>query len=302
MHSHTACLDCLRRSWLLALAAPYIERERRSAGLLGFDNARLVATVAPLVSDQILARVASLTEQAMTEQLARSECWAVCQHDADYPCGLRDLADPPAALIGRGDPGLLVGVKPSDMVAIVGARRATSRGRNVARELAEEVAKTGTAVVSGLAFGIDYSAHRGALDVRGCTIAVLPCGPDQPYPKAHKTVWRRIGETGLVLSELPPGTFAWRWSFIARNRIVAALSHTTVVVEAAEHSGSLATAARAAALGRRVAAVPGPVDSRVSVGTNSLIAAGAALVRSAADLRLDDPPGSQREPADPADH
>lgn len=287
MYRTTACPDCLRRSWLLSLLAPYIERHRGADGLLALDDERLVEVVAPRVAAQILARIASQSERSMSEELTGAHCWAVCRHDEDYPPGLRDLEDAPAALIGRGDAGLLVGVKPTDMVAIVGARRATSRGRGIAFDLAGEVARTGTGVVSGLAFGIDHSAHRGALEVRGCTVAVLPCGPDQPYPRAHKTLWRRIGETGLVLSELPPGAMPWRWSFIARNRIVAALTHTTVVVEAAERSGSLATAARAARLDRRVAAVPGPVDSRVSVGTNALIAAGADLVRSAADLHLD---------------
>lgn len=287
MHRMTVCPDCLRRCWLLSLLGPYIERHRGDAGLLALDDERLVELVAPQVGGHLLARIAAQSERSMREELARAGCWAVCRHDEEYPLGLRDLEDAPAALIGRGDSGLLFGVKPSDMVAIVGARRATSRGRGIAFDLAGEVAKTGTGVVSGLAFGIDYSAHRGALEVRGCTVAVLPCGPDQSYPRAHKTLWRRIGETGLVLSELPPGAMPWRWSFIARNRIVAALTHTTVVVEANRRSGSMATAARAARLDRRVAAVPGPADLPVAAGPNALIAAGADRVLSVADLQLD---------------
>ena len=136
-------------------------------------------------------------------------------------------------------------------------------------------------VVSGLAFGIDACAHRGALEA-GRTVAVLGCGADVAYPASHRSLWRRIQERGLVLSELPPGTGAWRWAFPARNRIMAALAGMTVVVEAAQRSGSLITADLAADLGRDLGAVPGPVTSRVSAGSNDLLAGGACLVRDAA--------------------
>jgi DNA processing protein len=138
-------------------------------------------------------------------------------------------------------------------------------------------------VVSGLAFGIDGCAHRGALEA-GLTVAVLGCGPDIAYPASHRSLWRQIAEQGLVLSELPPGTGAWRWTFPARNRIVAGLCGMTVVVEAARRSGSLVTADLAADHGRDVGAVPGPVNSRVSAGPNDLLAAGACLVREARDV------------------
>jgi DNA processing protein len=138
-------------------------------------------------------------------------------------------------------------------------------------------------VVSGMAFGIDACAHRGALET-GLTVAVLGCGPDVAYPAAHRSLWRRIGERGLVLSELPPGTGAWRWTFPARNRVMAALAGMTVVVEAAERSGSLITADLATDLGRDLGAVPGPVSSRSSAGPNSLLAGGACLVRDAQDV------------------
>ncbi|MFI5025343.1 MAG: DNA-processing protein DprA, partial [Solirubrobacterales bacterium] len=166
---------------------------------------------------------------------------------------------------------------------VVGARRASSYGREVARELGRELAAAGIVVVSGLAFGIDACAHRGALDA-GLTAAVLGCGADVAYPASHRSLWRRICEKGLVLSELPPGTGAWRWSFPARNRIMAALAGMTVVVEAAPRSGSLITADLAADLGRDLGAVPGPVSSRASGGANDLLAAGACLVRDAQDV------------------
>ena len=168
-------------------------------------------------------------------------------------------------------------------MTIVGARRATSYGREIARELGRELAAAGMVVVSGLAFGIDGCAHRGALDA-GRTIAVLGCGPDVAYPRSHRSLWRRICEEGLVVSELPPGAAPWRWTFPARNRIMAALAGMTVVVEAASRSGSLITTDLAADLGRDLGAVPGPVTSRASAGPNGLLAAGARLVRDAQDV------------------
>jgi DNA processing protein len=168
-------------------------------------------------------------------------------------------------------------------VTIVGARRATSYGREVARELGRELAAAGMVVVSGLAFGVDGCAHRGAIDA-GRTIAVLGCGPDVAYPAAHRSLWRRIGEEGLILSELPPGAAPWRWTFPARNRIMAALAGMTVVVEAAARSGSLITADLAADLGRDLGAVPGPITSRASAGPNNLLAGGACVIRDAQDV------------------
>jgi DNA processing protein len=168
-------------------------------------------------------------------------------------------------------------------VTIVGARRATSYGREVARELGRDLARAGMVVLSGLAFGIDACAHRGALDA-GRTIAVLGCGSDRAYPASHRSLWRQISERGLVLSELPPGARPWRWTFPARNRIMAALAGMTVVVEAAARSGSLITADLAADLGREIGAVPGPVTARTSAGPNNLLAGGACLVRDAQDV------------------
>jgi DNA processing protein len=149
-------------------------------------------------------------------------------------------------------------------------------------------------VVSGLAFGIDGCAHRGALDA-GRTIAVLGCGPDVAYPASHRSLWRRIGEVGLVISELPPGATPWRWTFPARNRIMAALAGMTVVVEAARRSGSLITTDLAADLGRDLGAVPGPVTSRASAGPNALLASGAHVIRDAQDV-LDAMLGPGRRP------
>jgi DNA processing protein len=284
-----ACPECLRRSRLLAHLAPYIEKiatgtpGRRSPELLRLANEDLAAVAAPQVAAQILAQIAALSEERLRTELAEAKCWACCRHDPLFPPGLRDAADAPWALIGRGDPGLLGRLTPDGAVTVVGARRASTYGREVARDLGRELAAAGLAVVSGLAFGIDACAHRGALD-SGLTVAVLGCGADVTYPAAHRSLWRRIGESGLILSELPPGSGAWRWTFPARNRIMAALSGMTVVVEAAERSGSLITVDLAADLGRDLGAVPGPVGSRLSAGPNGLLAGGACLVRDAQDV------------------
>ena len=284
-----ACSECLRRSWLLALLGPYIEKlatgepGSRSPELLRLSNEDLVAAAAPKVAGHLLERIAALGEGELEAQLAAAGCWTCCRHGDLYPAGLRDAADAPWALIARGDPRLLDGLEPFAAVTIVGARRATSYGREIARDLGRELAAAGLVVVSGLAFGIDACAHRGAVDV-GRTIAVLGCGPDVAYPAAHRALWRRISETDLVISELPPGAAPWRWTFPARNRIMAALAGMTVVVEAAARSGSLITADLAADLGRDLGAVPGPVNSRASAGPNNLLAGGACVVRDAQDV------------------
>ena len=284
-----ACPECLRRARLLSYLAPYIEKiaagspGKRSPELLRLSNEDLVAAVAPRVANQILAQVATPPEKLLHAELAAAECWACCRHDELFPAGLRDAPDAPWCLIGRGDPTLLRQLTTEAAVTVVGARRASTYGREVAREVGRELAAAGMVVVSGLAFGIDACAHRGALDT-GLTVAVLGCGADVAYPAAHRSLWRQIGESGLVLSELPPGCGAWRWTFPARNRIMAALSGMTVVVEAAQRSGSLITADLAADLGRDLGAVPGPVGSRLSAGPNSLLAGGACLVRDAQDV------------------
>jgi len=306
-----ACPECLRRARLLAHLAPYIEKVaagapgRRSPELLRLGNEDLVEAIAPRVAAQILAKVAAVSEERLRTEVEAAGCWACCRHDPLFPVGLHDAADAPWALIGRGLPDLLTRLTPDGSVTLVGARRASTYGRDVARELGRELAAAGLAVVSGLAFGIDACAHRGALE-GGLTVAVLGCGPDVAYPAAHRSLWRRIGESGLVLSELPPGAGAWRWTFPARNRIMAALSGMSVVVEAAERSGSLITADLAADLGRDLGAVPGPVGSRLSAGPNNLLAGGACLVRDAQDV-LDAMlgPGARRieragSPLDPA--
>lgn len=289
MSEPRACPDCLRRSRLLAHLAPYIEKiasgapGSRAPELLRLSNEDLAAAAAPNVAAQILVQVEAVPERRLFADLRAARCWACCRHDGGYPAGLRDAQDAPWALVGRGDPTLLQRLEPDGTVTVVGARRASTYGREVARELGRELAAADLVVASGLAFGIDACAHRGALEA-GSTVAVLACGADVSYPASHSSLWRRICEQGLVLSEMPPRTGAWRWAFPARNRIMAALAGMTVVVEAARRSGSLITADLAADLGRDLGAVPGPVSSRASAGANELLAGGACLVRDAQDV------------------
>jgi DNA processing protein len=199
---------------------------------------------------------------------------------------LGDLQDAaPHALFGRGDPVLLGRLaEPGAVVAVVGARKATSYGLDVARELAAALAYSEVTVVSGMALGVDSEAHRGALEAGETTVAVLAGGPDIAYPASHATLHRQIGERGIVLSEMPPGTEPQRWMFPARNRVIAGLAGMTVVAQAGENSGSLITAKIAAELGREVGAIPGEVRLPVSAGANALVADGAALVSGPQDV------------------
>jgi DNA processing protein len=189
---------------------------------------------------------------------------------------------PPVALWVRG-PARLDELADRS-IAIVGSRASTAYGEHVAGELGHQLGARGWTVVSGGAFGIDAAAHRGALAAEAPTMAVLACGVDRPYPAAHGALFARIAETGLLVSEWPPGCAPLRHRFLVRNRLIAALTRGTVVVEAAARSGAQATAKRARRLGREVLVVPGPVTSAMSVGCHELLRdeeAGARLVASA---------------------
>lgn len=198
-----------------------------------------------------------------------------------YPALLGELHDPPPRLYLRGGPAELLDLP---AVAIVGARSCSPYGAQVARELARELGAAGAVVVSGLARGVDGEAHRGALAASGLTVAVLGCGIDRDYPRAHAQLAGRIAESGAIVSEYAPGVEPSPWRFPARNRIVAGLARATVVVEARERSGALITADFALELGREVFAVPGEITSALSAGTNDLIRQGATPLLSADDV------------------
>jgi DNA processing protein len=191
--------------------------------------------------------------------------------DPEWPVSLDDLGERAPFgiwIIGRFDQN-------APSVAMVGARRCTGYGLLAAAKLGSELARANTVIVSGAAIGVDGASHRGALHAGGTTVAVLACGIDRSYPASHEALIQTIGQRGAVLAELPPGVKPTRFRFLSRNRLIAALGMATVVVEAAVRSGSLVTARLAAELGRAVFAVPGPVTSLESTGTNQLLCDGA---------------------------
>lgn len=209
--------------------------------------------------------------------------WPDCLTDLGHAPPLHDRGGPPVGLWARGP--LRLDEVSGSSVSIVGSRSATTYGTAVASEIAAGVAEDGRAIVSGAAFGIDQAAHRGALAVSGPTVAVLACGADRVYPSAHARLLGHLAEAGLVLSEAAPGCSPTRIRFLARNRLIAALSAGTVVVEAAVRSGALNTANWAAGLSRVLMGVPGPVTSAQSEGVHGLIRSrGGLLVTSPADV------------------
>ncbi len=210
-----------------------------------------------------------------------------------YPVGLRDLEDPPPIhVLGQ--------LTPSPGVAVVGTRRCTRYGIDLAESFGHVVARSGWTTVSGLARGIDAAAHRGALRSEGHAVAVLGCGTDVCYPRENRPIYDRILDTGgAIVSEYPQGTPPARWRFPARNRLIAAMSAAVVVIEASRTGGALITARLAAELGREVFAVPGDVDREASEGCNRLLRDGAHPVLGAEDLVeelaliLGPPPGTR---------
>ena len=206
---------------------------------------------------------------------------AIPADDPAYPAALRELPDPPSVVFVRG-----AALPAADRaVAIVGARAATPYGASLATRLAADLARLGVVVVSGLARGIDAAAHRGALAAGGVTVAVLPSGLDCVTPSHHQDLAEQIvAGAGTLMTELAAGGPRFKGEFVKRNRLIAGLCAATVVVEAAEGSGALHTAAFAQALGRAVLAVPGDVDRPASRGAHALLREGARLCEDAGDV------------------
>ena len=243
--------------------ASLFARGARPRGALG----RLVAAVDP-------ARL-----EADRRWMQGAECRLVTLAHPSYPRRLAEIPDPPVALFVRGDLGP---VEPA--VAVVGSRRATPAGRELAFALAASLARAGLAIVSGMAVGVDAEAHRGAIAAHGPTVAVLGGGLGRPYPRANLTLIETVARRGAVVSEYPPTMEPLPRNFPSRNRIISGLSLGVIVVEAAERSGSLITARLAGEQGREVFAVPGPVASPLSRGCHALLKQGAKLVESTADV------------------
>ncbi len=292
------------RAALSRLAEPGDTRLARVVAELGaaevYRLLREERDVAGVYTD-VAARLRNLDPERELRDAEARGIRFVCPGDAEWPTQVEDLARADE-VAGRGGCPLGLWVRgPLDLretcarsVAVVGSRSATTYGASVAGDLAAGLVEAGVAVVSGAAFGIDQAAHRGALAARGPTIAVLACGADRAYPAAHRNLLDYIADTGVVVSELPPGCAPTKVRFLSRNRVIAALTQGTVVVEAAVRSGALNTANWAGRLSRVLMGVPGPVTSAPSEGVHELIRArDAVLVSRAADvLELVSPAGS----------
>ena len=278
-----ACDACVARSWLVGRLAGHLDNARSRIDqvlALGVDD--LIEAIGGRETGRLEREFESLDVAEVRSRACAAGLETVCGCDPGYPAGLRELAAPPAMLYVAGG---LVDVLGGESVAIVGSRRASPYGLDVARSLGRGLAVSGLTVVSGMALGIDSAAHAGALEGGGATVAVLPASADRPYPAGKRWLHRRIVATGAAVSELgPTATGVRRWMFPARNRIIAALAAMTVVVEAGERSGALVTARLAAGIGRPVGAVPGRVTTPQAAGPNGLLAGGADVVRGPQDV------------------
>jgi DNA processing protein len=233
-------------------------------------------TVQELHDSEILEKA-----NAEIERLERLGAVVITLEDEDYPPLLREIYDPPIALYVRGD---LKKACARPCLAVVGSRRSSTYGVNAALSLSRDLAQNGLTIVSGLARGIDAAAHRGALEVSGLTVGVVGTGLETTYPKEHKKLEDEIVASGAVISEFPLGTPPLPQNFPYRNRVLSGLCFGVLIVEAAEHSGSLITARLANEQGREVFAVPGNITSQTSFGPNFLIKDGAKLVQQWRDV------------------
>ncbi|MEU2333699.1 DNA-processing protein DprA [Streptomyces sp. NPDC006654] len=263
--------------WLREYGAWEVVRRLRAGGALplpGVSGTRWTG---------LLARAAQADPERDLETARKAGARFVAPGDVEWPAQLDDLGDArPLGLWVRGRPGLRMWALQA--VAVVGARACTEYGAHMAADLAAGLAERGWVVVSGGAYGVDGAAHRGALGAGGATVAVLACGVDRPYPRGHAGLIDRIAEQGLVVGELPPGEHPTASRFVLRNRVIAALTRGTVVVEAAHRSGSLVTARAAQRLGRFTMGVPGPATSGLSAGVHELLRGESTLVTDAAEV------------------
>lgn len=288
-----ACDACVRRTWLLQRLGGYLEFQRSPVELiLGLDDLTLIDCWLEIAekkgrSDDVrteYGRFSAARAEAARAEASRAGLELLCRCDPVYPARLRELHTPPAVLHVAGGMERFLALANSDLVAIIGTRRPTLYGTEVARLLGRGTSVSGLSVVSGMAIGVDAAAHRGALAGSGRTIAVLPGCAAEPYPKANRQLYDQILRAGVAVSELGPGARVHKWTLIARNRIVAALAELVVVVQAKRRSGALRTVEFAESLGRRLGAVPGSVLVSQSEGPHALLRAGAVLIDGTQDI------------------
>jgi DNA processing protein len=249
--------------------------------ILAADRRRLesVRGVGPETSAAILAWSTHFNLPREEERLVQADATFITTRDAGYPKLLKEINDPPIGLYRKG-----TYLFDAPCIAIVGSRRTTLYGQSVAKKLGAQLAQLGFCIVSGLARGIDTAAHEGALSVGGKTAAVLGCGIDIVYPPENLDLYRRIVQTGAVLSEFPFGRKADRQTFPMRNRVVSGMSEAIIVVESDNAGGAMITARFAGEQGRLIFAVPGRIDQATSNGCHQLIRDGATLLTSVDDV------------------
>lgn len=260
--------------------SPFWGREITSRGVESVADRILNNGYDSIKYEKTIARFQSNSADQIRESIEKIGGYFLTPLDPLWPIALDDLASPPIALIVQGDLELLS----SPSLAIVGTRNPTNYGVRVAQDFAAGFADREWTIISGGAYGIDAAAHKGALIAEGPTIAVVASGLDIHYPAGHQRLFAEIAESGAMVSEVMPGAPAIPSRFLTRNRLIAALSKSTLVVEAAFRSGSLRTARDAAELMRPVMAIPGPINSPTSEGCHRLIGERAAeIVTSVAD-------------------
>lgn len=234
---------------------------------------------------KIVSFRSTFSPEFYTERMQKLGINFLILQDATYPALLKQTEKPPFVLYIKGDARLVHRLHDNERVAVVGTRKITEYGRHVTETLTAELAQAGYIIVSGLALGVDAIAHSAALSVHGKTIAVLGSGVDYCTPRENQALYEKILENdGAIVSEVPLGYMPNKGSFPSRNRIIAGISKGVLVTEGAEDSGSLITAEYAFSTNRTVFAVPGPITSTVSQGTNSLITKGAKMVTTAKDI------------------
>lgn len=281
-----ACEDCLRRSWLLKAMSRALQYRAKDRGrlleLLALGDEQLIRAIGGTRRGELRTRYASFSPREIP---VASGVESICRHHPRYP----------SALVGDGAPRMLyvadtaerlaaLALGDQPIVAIVGSRRATDYGMEMARSLARGLAACGVTVAGSLSDGIAVAAQAGALEVNGNTLTVMDGGLDVACPARRRALYGRLRKNGCIVAELPCGCSVRPWCYTARERIVARSAQLTIVVEADEHPADLLAASVAKALGRIVAAVPGRVTSPVSRGTHALLMDGAALVRGPADV------------------
>jgi DNA processing protein len=282
-----ACAECLRHSWLLTRLTGYLDSRRhdlrRLTRLLRMSDAELLGAVGATPGSAIIAEY----EQFQEAEVHLESCTtALCRHDPHFPYPLNQAQalGTPSVLYLLGNVDSFKSMFSEPAVAIVGVRKATDYGIEIARSLARDLTAAGVPVISGLAEGISAAAHLGALDAGGPTLTVLPGGVDICYPVTKRALYGTLQTSGCAISELPCGFRMRRWCYAARNRVVTGLARLVVVVEAERSPGDLMVANFAKTLGKTVAAVPGRVTSPTSRGTHSLLSSGARLVEGAQDV------------------